>query len=206
MAGGSSMNKWARLLDVYEAVENDQAWKHLRQPGIRLVMGDSSESAETAKVMVVGEAPGAAENGAGRPFVGASGEILNQLLELAGLSREKVFITNVVKYRPPGNRTPNPYESLNGTEALRAEWTIIKPRLTIAVGSIAHAILHPTMLPISHIPQGQLWEFGHKKDSWITSIFHPAYGLRGGPKVQERIEESWTTLGDMIRECCPEVL
>jgi hypothetical protein len=113
------LSKWEHLLDVYDSIEEDASFDHLRRPGIRLVRGDGQHNAETARVMLVGEAPGAQENGAGRPFVGQSGMVLEGLLNRAGFWRENVFITNVVKYRPEGNRTPSLREQLDSTPYLR---------------------------------------------------------------------------------------
>ena len=195
------MSKWTRLLDVYSSIEDDPRWDHLRTPGIRLVRGDGPETAETAKIMVVGEAPGAHENGEGKPFVGPSGRILEDLMALAGIKRSDCFITNVVKYRPPGNRTPTLFECLTGQESLREEWSVLRPALTIAVGSTAHTTLRPAAMAVSYC-RARLDPFG---DAWVTSQFHPAYGLRN-PKAQGWMERDWEELGALINEYMPEVL
>jgi DNA polymerase len=200
------MSKWLKLLDVYEEIENDPHWEHLRRPGIVLVRGQGHETAETARVMVVGEAPGARENGAGRPFVGASGGVLDQLLGLAGLDRAEMFVTNVVKYRPEGNRTPNVREVLDAQETLRKEWMIIRPKLTIAVGATAHSALHPVgyMMSLSATPS-EPYEYNRARGSYCVSVFHPAYGLRYR-NMQGRMERQWERLGEWLREFLPEVL
>ena len=100
------------------------------------------EGPRDAKVMVVGEAPGKAEDEQGRPFVGPAGRLLNRLLELAGLKREQVYITNVVKCRPPGNRDPKPEEIAACRPYLEAQISLVKPRLIIAVGRIAGRTLY----------------------------------------------------------------
>lgn len=200
------MGKWTQLLDVYESIEEDPAWDHLRETGARLVKGDSAESAEKARVMVVGEAPGARENGQGRPFVGASGRVLNDLLRVAGLLREEVFLTNVVKYRPPGNRTPTVGEMLAGQPALRAEWKIIDPLLTICVGSTAHTAIHPVGHLMSLTASGrEPTEFSKVPGHYCVSEYHPAYGLRT-PAMQPHMERHWEELGDWLKEFLPEVL
>jgi uracil-DNA glycosylase family 4 len=212
----SKRRKWARLLDVYEGIEEDPFWDYLRQPGIRLVRGDGPQSAD-AKIMVIGEAPGARENGEGRPFVGQSGAILDQLIDLmAGRegSRSKVFVTNVVKYRPPGNATPNIAAILHAKDALRQEWSIVRPTLTIAVGSPAHTAVHPKagLMSLSQCRAsgGAPYEYPRKRDSdpkrYCASIYHPAYGLRAGKRIMDIIEKDWDRLGDWIREECPDVL
>ena len=202
------MGKWTQLLDVYDEIECDPFWDYLRAPGIRLVKGDNNETAETARVLVVGEAPGARENGQGRPFVGSSGRVLNDLLLLAGLSREQVFVTNVVKYRPPGNATPNIAAILHGQEALRKEWSILRPRLTIAVGATAHSAIHPVGHSMSlSAARGSYapWEYAKAPDHWCISQYHPAYGLRN-PNAQPIMERDWEQLGDWLKENLPEVL
>lgn len=187
--------RWDRLLDVYDKAIDDPRFRHLRRPGVNFVPGDGPESAETAKVMLVGEAPGAQENGQRKPFVGPSGVVLNQLLQSIGLQRRDCFVTNVVKFRPPGNRTPMGSEILRALDTLRAEWRIIRPVLTIAVGSPAQAALgqrgvlyHGVVMPFGALP-------GH----WIVSVYHPAFGLR---KKQARvwIEEEWGRLGQDLAE------
>ena len=199
------MSKWLQLLDVYEEIEEDPNWNHLRRPGIILVKGDNHETAETATVMVVGEAPGARENGAGRPFVGASGNVLDQLMGLAGLDRKAAFITNVVKYRPEGNRTPNTRELFLGQRTLRKEWLVIRPKLTIAVGATAHSAIHPVgyMMSLTATPS-EPYEYNRARGSFCVSVYHPAYGLRQ-PKMQDRMERQWERLGEWLSEFMPEV-
>ncbi len=193
--------KWGRLLDVYARIEDEGAWKHLRQNGIRLVPGDGPETAETARVLVVGEAPGAVENGSGRPFAGPSGRALDQLLGLAGLERSQCFITNVVKYRPEGNRTPSLGEAIVGRPFLRAEYRIIHPVLTICVGATAHKIIHPNGVngteALSRMQQGSLTPM--RDGSYATSFYHPAFAMRY-KRAQEPLEAAWELLGDAIIE------
>lgn len=196
--GVDMSDKWSDLLDFYLEIDEDPFWAHLRQPGIKLVRGDG-QATVNSRVMLVGEAPGARENGAGRPFVGASGIVLADLLGLAGLARDGVFITNVVKYRPPGNRTPIPREVLHATEALRTEWSILRPALTIAVGSPAHTALRSHHGIPSMVPHGELWPFGSEGEHWVTSVYHPAFGLRR-KNMQSVLEREWELLGDQIKE------
>lgn len=191
---------WAKLLDVYAEVDDEPKWGYLRQPGIRLVQGDGPESAETARVFICGEAPGAVENGAGKPFQGPSGRVIDQLLGLAGLEREQCFITNVLKYRPVGNRTPGYGEAWMGRDALRKEWAIIQPLLTIAVGATAHKLLNPADVALMNFPQGELWNYPGKTSGappFVTSVFHPAFAMRN-KRWQEPMEEAWEKIGDQI--------
>jgi DNA polymerase len=184
--------KWPKLQDVYDEVLDDPAWAHLRRPGINLVPGDGAASSEEARVMVVGEAPGAQENGARRPFVGPSGRVLDALLGTAGLFRQSVFITNVLKFRPPGNRTPSGSEIMQGIKALRKEWNIIRPVLTIAVGSPAQVALAQYSPP-----HGIIVPFANRPDAWVVSVYHPAFGLRK-KQAQAWIEREWETIWEEI--------
>lgn len=198
---GYGETKWGKLLAVYAEIEDAKLWPHLRSPGIRLVPGDGPETAETARVMVVGEAPGAVENGSGRPFSGPSGRLLDELLAVAGLERNQCFITNVVKYHPLGNRTPGLGEAIVGRAPLRAEFRIITPILVVCVGAVAHKIVHPHGVDgseaLSKMQQGALTIM--RNGAYATSIYHPAFGIRY-PKARERIEEAWHKLGEEIAE------
>lgn len=209
----AAQGNWSRLLKVYDEIEEDPIWDYLRQPGIRLVPGDGEHSAD-AKLMIVGEAPGARENGEGRPFVGQSGMILDQLIELAGLKRERCFLTNVVKYRPPGNATPGVGAVLHGQLALRKEFSIVRPTLVVAVGATAHSAVHPRRGLMSigqcRVSPGRPFEYPRKDDSaplrYCISIYHPAFGLRAGKRIMEMIERDWEALGEWIKEEQPDVL
>lgn len=196
--------KWERLLDVYDEIAEDPAFNKLRLPGVRLVRGDGPETADTATVMVVGEAPGAQENGQGRPFVGASGRVLNDMLAVAGLHRSEVFVTNVVKYRPMAggqNVAPSLVEQLDSVDYLRREWMIISPLLTIAVGAVAHNALRGGGLSLSATRRGELHYFGRQYDGqprrWITSQYHPAYGMRN-KEIRAESQKNWETLYEML--------
>jgi uracil-DNA glycosylase len=98
------------------------------------------EGPAPAQVMIVGEAPGASEDKQGRPFVGRAGKLLDELLGVAGLQREEVFITNVLKARPPGNRDPRADEVLHSMPWLEAQLALVRPRLLVPLGR--HALAH----------------------------------------------------------------
>ncbi|MEM3363915.1 MAG: type-4 uracil-DNA glycosylase [Candidatus Micrarchaeia archaeon] len=98
---------------------------------IKAVPGEGNSN---AKIMLIGEAPGASEDEQGKPFVGAAGKLLNQMLENAGLKREDVFITNIVKCRPPGNRDPLPEEKTACSPYLDAQIEAIQPAVIVCLG------------------------------------------------------------------------
>ena len=131
------------------------------------------EGSDTADVMLVGEAPGASEDKQGRPFVGRSGKFLDQLLGEAGLARDDVFITNVVKARPPGNRDPKADEVAHYLPWLEQQLALIRPNVVIPVGR--HALAH--FAPGRKITEvhGTLVVAGERQ---LVPWLHPAAALR----------------------------
>jgi uracil-DNA glycosylase len=132
------------------------------------------EGSATAEVMLVGEAPGATEDEQGRPFCGRAGRLLDELLAAAGLEREQVYITNVVKARPPGNRDPRAAEVAHWLPWLEAELALVQPRLVVPLGR--HALAHFTDgAKISEVHGRLIVERGRA----LFPMYHPAAGLRG---------------------------
>jgi DNA polymerase len=145
-----------------------------------------------AEVLIVGEAPGAREDAEGRPFVGPAGKLLDALLADAGLAREDVYITNVLKHRPPGNRDPRKAEVSHELPWLRAQAEAIQPRLIVTLGR--HAL---DALALGHKvtkDHGQVLEH----DGWtLYPTFHPAAGLRT-PAVRALLHEDFARLPDAL--------
>jgi DNA polymerase len=135
----------------------------------RLVPG---EGAADARVVLVGEAPGAAEDRSGRPFVGNAGRLLSTVLEGAGLHREDVFITNVVKARPPGNRDPRADEVAHHLPFLDAQLEVIRPRLLVPLGRHALRRFAPG-LAIADV-HGHVVE---RDGRTLFPMYHPAAAL-----------------------------
>jgi uracil-DNA glycosylase len=130
------------------------------------------EGDPNALVMIVGEAPGASEDEQGRPFVGRAGKLLDQLLAEAGLEREQVYITNVVKARPPGNRDPRADEVAHHMPWLEAQLALIQPRLVVPLGR--HALAHFTDgAKISEVHGTEVTERGRA----LFPMYHPAAAL-----------------------------
>ncbi|MFN2566247.1 MAG: uracil-DNA glycosylase family protein [Gemmatimonadaceae bacterium] len=127
-----------------------------------------------AEVMIVGEAPGANEDATGRPFVGAAGQLLTKILSAVNLRREDVFICNVMKHRPPGNRNPTPDEVAACSPYLVRQIELIKPKVILALGTFAAQTLLATKLPIAKL-RGQLHRY-HRVPLIVT--YHPAALLR----------------------------
>jgi DNA polymerase len=147
------------------------------------------EGPATASVMIVGEAPGAREDAAGRPFVGNAGRLLDQLLAEAGMAREDVYVTNVVKARPPNNRDPKPAEVAHHWPWLEAQLGIIKPVLIVPLGRHALARFAPdAKISESH---GTVVEAdGHR----LFPLYHPAAALHN-PKLRETLVADAHALG-----------
>jgi DNA polymerase len=127
-----------------------------------------------ADLMVIGEGPGADEDAQGKPFVGRAGQLLTRMLEAVNLSRDEVYITNAVKCRPPGNRNPEPDELAACAPFLAAQLATIRPRVVLALGSVATQALLKTREPIGKL-RGRVHPFG---DAVLVPTFHPAFLLR----------------------------
>ena len=136
--------------------------------------GVPGEGNPNAQLVCVGEAPGAKEDETGRPFVGQAGQLLTKILEAIDLTREQVFICNVLKHRPPGNRNPRPEEVEACSPYLLKQLELIKPKVIVAFGTFAAQTLLNTKTPI-----GQLRGFVHKYHGIpLVVTYHPAALLR----------------------------
>ena len=136
--------------------------------------GVPGEGAPTASLVCVGEAPGANEDETGRPFIGAAGQLLTKILAAVDLPREQVFITNVVKHRPPGNRNPAPGEIEACSPFLVRQLELIKPKVIVAFGTFAAQTLLNTKTPIGKL-RGEVHRY-HGIPLVVT--YHPAALLR----------------------------
>jgi len=130
------------------------------------------EGPEDAKILFIGEGPGFHENQQGRPFVGQAGKFLDELLSVAGLNRESVFITNVVKCRPPGNRDPQPEELEACSKFLDRQIELINPEIIVTLGRFSMAKFFG-QVKISQI-HGSMRKIGER---YIVAMYHPAAAL-----------------------------
>jgi uracil-DNA glycosylase family 4 len=143
------------------------------------------EGSPTAEVMIVGEAPGASEDALGRPFVGRAGRLLDELLAEAGLERPQVYITNVVKARPPGNRDPRAAEVAHHMPWLELQLALIQPALVVPLGR--HALAHfADTAKISEVHGTPITERGRA----LFPLYHPAAGLRSTGLKQTLFEDA----------------
>jgi uracil-DNA glycosylase family 4 len=157
----------------------------LAEQAIQLVMGDGDLNAD---IVFIGEAPGKKEDESGLPFVGASGKFLNEMLAQAGLERGDVYITNVVKYRPPKNRDPKPAEKQAFMPYLLKQLEIIHPKVVITLGR--HSMEY--FLPGAKIGEvhGQLHKVQIDSDEFIIiPLYHPAAALYNGSLRTTLIED-----------------
>jgi DNA polymerase len=166
----------------------------LHETRAKAVFGAGNADAE---LMFVGEAPGAEEDRQGLPFVGRAGQLLNQLLGEIGMSREDVFIANVLKSRPPGNRDPQPEEIEACRPYLFEQVRLIEPKVVCTLGNFATKLLSGSPAGITKVRGApQVHELGGRT-VFLLPLFHPAAALRT-PAVQE------TLRGDIQR--LPELL
>ena len=147
-----------------------------------------------AELLVVGEAPGADEDRQGEPFVGRAGQLLNSMLRAMGAPRETVYIANVLKCRPPGNRDPAAEEMRCCLPYLQRQIDLLAPRLMLAVGRIAAQSLLATDTPIGKL-RGVVHRFGAQNTPLIVT-YHPAYLLRSPSEKRK----SWVDLRFVRRE------
>ena len=148
-----------------------------------------------AKLVFVGEAPGAEEDRQGLPFVGRAGQLLTKMIESINLKREEVFIANVLKCRPPGNRPPKPDEIQNCEPYLVKQLSLIQPKLICALGTFAAQTLLKTTTPISSL-RGKIYDYNGIS---VICTFHPAYLLRN-PAEKRKAWEDLKKLRDLLKQ------
>lgn len=159
------------LEDIYERYCHCQMCPLHKQGRSQVVIGDGNPN---SPLMIVGEGPGADEDRLGRPFVGKAGQLLNRILEAAEIPREQIYITNIVKCRPPGNRTPEVEEMETCITILREQFRIIQPKIIVTLGSApTRAIIDPNAR-ITRV-RGKWVE---RKGVRFMPTFHPSYLLR----------------------------
>ena len=165
----------------------------LKESAKNLVFSDGNLN---SKIMIVGEGPGQKEDEIGKPFVGDAGLLLNKMLKAININREDIYITNVVNYRPPNNRKPEPAEITRYSEYLRKHISIINPKILILMGSTAMESLFGSKIKISK-ERGNWKEVIINNKSYLTMItFHPAYLLR----QPEQKKYSWTDLKEIRKK------
>ena len=164
----------------------------LKKNASKVVFSDGNIQSQ---IMIIGEGPGQKEDEIGKPFVGDAGNLLNKMLKAINIERDKIYITNVVNYRPPNNRKPEPSEIIRYSQFLKEHISIIDPKILILMGSTAMEALLGSNKKISK-ERGQWKEVIIKQKNYRTIVtFHPAYLLR----KPEQKKYSWDDL-KIIRE------
>ncbi len=175
------MSKKERLLALRKTVTACVKCGELARKRTQVVFGSGNADAE---LVFVGEAPGFEEDAQGLPFVGPAGQLLTKIIESIGLKREQVFICNVLKCRPPGNRNPLPDEIGNCEPYLTAQLEIIQPKIICALGTFAAQTILKTATTISSL-RGRFSDYHGMK---LICTFHPAYLLRN-PSDKKKVWE-----------------
>lgn len=155
------------------------------------VFGDGSPGVE---ICFLGEAPGADEDAQGLPFVGAAGQLLNRIIAAMGLKREEVYICNILKCRPPGNRTPLANEAANCRDFLDRQLNLVKPKYIVALGGCAATNLLQTTLPIGKL-RGRFHDY---RGISVIATYHPAYLLPH--RAPEKKREVWDDMKMLLQK------
>ena len=165
----------------------------LKKNASKLVFSDGSHS---SPIMIIGEGPGQKEDQEGKPFVGDAGLLLNKMLKSINIERQSVYITNVVNYRPPENRKPEPSEISRYTNYLKQHISIIDPKILILMGSTAMESLLGSSIKISKA-RGIWKEIIINQKTYLTMVtFHPAYLLRQA----DQKKYSWADLKEIRKK------
>jgi uracil-DNA glycosylase family 4 len=198
---GASVDKQQKLEQIKADILAQNICPDLAKSAKNLVMGDGNADAD---IVFIGEAPGKNEDEQGLPFVGAAGKFLNEMLASINLKRSDVYITNIVKYRPPNNRDPHPDEKAAFLPFLRSQLEVIEPKLIITLGRHSMETLLPGLrisechgqpkrirVASKELRVTKTQDSGlHTHNSWvILPLFHPAAALYNGGMRQTLIDD-----------------
>jgi len=188
-----------RLVDLYKEA-SDCTKCPLAETRTKVVFGSGNADAD---LMFIGEAPGAEEDRQGLPFVGRAGALLTELLEEIGLSREEVWISNVLRCRPPGNRDPQPLEVESCQPYTYGQVELIQPRVIGTLGNFATRLLTGARTPISRVRGTPQVHTLAGRPVFLMPLFHPAAALRT-PSLVETLREDFAKLPSLLEEPLPE--
>ncbi|HEX3263905.1 MAG TPA: uracil-DNA glycosylase [Solirubrobacterales bacterium] len=188
-----------RLVEVYREASGCELCP-LSETRANVVFGAGNADAD---LMFVGEAPGAEEDRQGLPFVGRAGSLLTELLEGIGMKREDVWITNVLRCRPPGNRDPQPFEVESCQPYTYRQVDLIEPRVIATLGNFATKLLTGSRTGITKVRGTvQVHEIGGRA-VFVMPLLHPAAALRT-PSLVDTLREDFANLPDLIARPRPE--
>ena len=189
------MEKKQKLESLHKKWANECQCE-LKKTATQAVPGDGSAEAE---IVFIGEAPGRSEDKLGRPFVGAAGKFLDEMLAEIKLKREDVYITNIVKYRPPNNRDPNPEEKSACREWLLEELKIISPKLIIFLGRHAMNNFFPDLQIGSAHGKLLIKPFKGMSTKYFFPLYHPAAALYDG-SMRGVLTEDFKKIQKVLKE------
>lgn len=181
----------AKLDAIKQRIITDKTAPELAASATQLVFGDGNPDAE---VVFIGEAPGKNEDLQGKPFVGAAGQFLNDMLAMIGMNRSDVYITNIVKYRPPNNRDPLPEEKQAFLPYLESQLEVIQPLLVVTLGRHSLNCFLPD-LQISQV-HGQPKRY---KGRVYLPLFHPAAALYNGA-MRQTLSDDFAVIPTIIQK------
>ena len=179
------MTKQQLLDDLKREITSEKICSELAVQATQLVMGDGNPDAD---IVFIGEAPGKKEDESGLPFVGAAGKFLDEMLGQAGMNRKDVYITNIVKYRPPNNRDPDPEEKRAFWPYLMSQLEIIQPKAVITLGRHSGMAFIPD-LHISRDHGNARWVQYQGLKFLMIPLYHPAAALYNGGLRQTLIDD-----------------
>ena len=188
LSGSKKIEKLEKLKQNIQSIKNC----NLKKSATNIVFGDGNTN---AKIMIIGEGPGAQEDAEGIPFVGRAGKLLDKMLNSINLNREKVYISNVVNYRPPENRRPTEEEIARYLPYLKTHIEIINPKILILLGSTALNTIIGNEEVISRARGKWIQKEIGKIKPWIIASFHPAFLMR----QPEQKKMAWIDL-KMVRD------
>ncbi len=179
------MNKQAELDSLKASILAAKVCPELAAQATQLVMGDGNPDAD---IVFIGEAPGKNEDEQGLPFVGAAGKFLNEMLAATGMNRGDVYITNIVKYRPPNNRDPEVEEKREFWPYLMQQLAIIQPRVVITLGRHSGAAFIPDLRISRDHGHARKVRY-HQHEFLVIPLYHPAAALYNGSMREVLIED-----------------
>ncbi len=183
-------NKQTLLDQIKADIVRDNVCPDLAKTATQLVFGAGNPDAD---IVFIGEAPGKNEDIQGLPFVGAAGKFLNDMLASIGLKRQEVYITNIVKYRPPNNRDPYPEEKTSFLPYLEAQLAVIQPKVVVTLGRHSlNCFLPDLQISVVH---GQPKRY---KGQVYLPLFHPAAALYNGA-MRETLEEDFSKIPSVLQ-------
>lgn len=179
------MDKSTQLNALAKEIVDNNVCATLKSQATQLVMGDGNSDAD---IVFIGEAPGKNEDEQGKPFVGAAGKFLDEMLQAAKLNRSDVYITNIVKYRPPNNRDPEPEEKREFWPFLMRQLEIIQPKVVITLGRHSGAAFIPDLHISRDHGRARTVHF-HGSEWLVIPLYHPAAALYNGSMRQVLIDD-----------------